>query len=244
MKNRIILIIIAFNLTFSVLYSEGVRFDFQHGAKLTLGATPIMRNVDNMYYFALEQAAIFATKLDKSFCIFHYATLEREYDQHLRSESATFIVNVVADWDMLLDYLDFLDCVAQEYFHGYYLLLFDIDDIEPNMRITKHTDPINEMIPQISLTGNTLSATATARHTRLDEAIDEAFKYALSEISKYQDINIRSMYREILAFSEHAILQYAENIVSDVYFAEIDVYFGRVSNMGYYTTKVVLEKRL
>jgi hypothetical protein len=118
-----------------------------------------------------------------------------------------------------------------------------VDDIEPNMLVTNHTTPFSEIIPQISIVGNALSATATARRTRLDEALDEAFKLALSEVSKYQDINIRSMYREILAFSEHAILQYAENIVSDVHFSEVDIYWSLVSNQGYYTVQVTLEKR-
>jgi hypothetical protein len=112
------------------------------------------------------------------------------------------------------------------------------------MRVTNHANPITEVVPHASLNGNILSATATARHTRLDEAIDDAFKYALAEISKYLDINVKSMYREILAFSEHAILQYAENIVADVHFAEIDVFYSRISNLGHYTVKVTLEKRL
>jgi hypothetical protein len=195
--------------------------------------------MDWMYKFALEQSAIFATKLDTSFCIFRQASLERSYDNQTFGDVVTFSVNVVADIDMLYDYLDFLEIVAQQDFRGYHLLFFNLSGSEPDLHITFFDDTIEEVIPYTIVRENLVYGVATARSTRMDIALDDAFQYALTEISMYQDLNIRAMERGIEAFSEQAILIYSENVVSNVRFSEIEAY---VSPLGAYTVKVTLVK--
>ena len=242
MKTKGYLLLTMLCLAAQILCADGLHIVFSESANNIIGVTPKMRNVDDMFYFSMEQAAVFAAKLDKSFCIFRTATLDRLHGETDDIGTATFIVNVVADWELLLDYLDFIECIDSFDFHGFTIGIWDVYDDIPSVYTSPLTDTIEEINPELVLDGNSVIAQATARSVHLDIALDEAFKLALSEISKYQDMNIQNMTRGIEDFTELVVLINAENVVSEVKLAEVKMFYDTTATPSAYIAKMTLKK--
>jgi hypothetical protein len=120
--------------------------------------------------------------------------------------------------------------------------LFDLYGDETSVYISESGVPLYDIHPYTTMEQNLIRGVATARHSRLHLALDDAFRYALTEISKYQDIHIRAMRRGIDRFAEQATLIHSENIVSDVRFVEIEIYYDAHYELGAFVVKVILEK--
>jgi len=236
------LLVIIMVITHHLCFANTMQITFPKGSTTVIGTAPKYIDNDTMQQFALDQAAIFASKIDYSLCIFRFAHLGRDYDDTSYDDSATFIVNVVAYVSSLYDYLQFLKVVDERDFNGYKVNFYNLYDVEHTHQITEHNTPITLSEPEIVKTGNTVTGIGTASSSQLDIALDEAFKFALSEISKYQDINIKSMHRSVIEFSEQALLMNAENIVSDVCFSEIHMSHNLTNNLDSFTVKVLLDK--
>ena len=223
---------------------DGVRLYFPRGTTTYFGITPKMPNQDRMHSFALEQASIFATKLDSSFCIFRLAAIDETFADTESSDYAVFIVNVIAEWDHLYTYLDNLIHIGRYDYKGYDIYFFNFVEKTPCIVVSTESFEIELTEPFIEVWGNTVTSTATARHRNLDDAVDEAFKLALSEISKYQDMNVKSMHRGIEYYSELATLITSENVVSEVSFSQVDFLYDIRSHIGVYHVKVSLVKAI
>ena len=240
-KTSICLLLVIFALC--SVYANGVRLIFPYGATTYFGITPKMPNKERMRNYALEQASIFAVKLDSSFCIFRLATLdETDHDNH-RSDSASFLVNVIAEWSDLDNYLNNLILIGHHEYKGYDIYFFNFIEKEPCITVSTELFTIEMTEPFIQVFEKTVSSTATAKHRNLDDALDEAFKLALSEISKYQDINVKTMHRGVEYYSELATLITSENVVSDVHFSMVDILYDINSLIGSYLVKIYLVKQ-
>ena len=241
MKRFVTLVMFFFFLIHNVS-ADSVRLVFPPGSTSCFGVSPKMPNKDRMINFALEQASIFAAKLDRSFCIFRMATLEQTYGGLNDGRVASFIVNVIAEWDDLEIYLRNFKHIGDHEYKGYQIYFFNFVEKEPCIMVIEHDDEIELSDTCLMVIDGVVISTATARHRYLDEALDEAYKIALSEISKYQDINVKTMHRGIDYFSELATLLSSENVVSDVRFYEVDIRYSILSNLGGYNVKVSLIK--
>jgi len=222
--------------------ADTIQITFPKGSTTVVGAAPQLADKETMQRFALEQSAVFAAKLDYSLCIFRNAHLSRHYDDATHDESATFIVNVVAYVSMLYDYLEYLQMLQERDFHGYQLYFFDLYETDQAFQVAELSDLVVVDIPELIMTGNTVTGVGAASSSQLDIALDEAFKLALSEISKYQDTHIKAMHRSVTDFSEQALLVSSENIVNEVCFSEIYMSYQPENMLESYTVKVLLDK--
>jgi len=238
-KYLVILILIVIH---QLCLANTMQITFPKGSTVVIGTAPKLSNTDIMDNFALEQASVFASKIDYSLCIFRMAHLGRDYDDASHDDSATFMVNVVAYVSLLYDYLQYLNVIDEKEFYGYKVNFYNLYDIEHEHQVIESDTPISLSRPEVIKTENTVTGIGTASSSQLDVALDEAFQLALTEISKYQDTNIRSMNRGVTDFSEQALLIDAENIVSEVCFSEIHMSFNPSSSVNSYTVKVLLDK--
>jgi len=241
MRNYIFIILFTI-VIHQLCFANTIQITFPRGSTTVIGTAPKLSDKDTMQQFALDQAAVFASKIDYSLCIFRMAHLGRHYDDASHDDSATFIVNVVAYVSLLYDYLQYLKVVDERDFHGYQINFYDLYDTENAYQITENDTPIPLSGPELIHNGHYVTGVGIATSAKLDLALDEAFKLALAEISKYQDINIKSMNRGVTDFSEQALLVDAENIVNDVCFSEIHLAFYPSNTLDSYTVKVLLDK--
>jgi len=226
----------------SLCHAEGLRIIFPQGSSTVIGTAHKSLDPNEMSITAREQAAIFATKIDYSLCIFRMAYLDTDFGSERQDDSATFIVNVVADLSMLYDYLYYLKEVRQREFYGYLLNFYNLSD-EPELSIVMdYKNDIELARPSLITNGNTVTGVGVAKSADLYHALNEAFKFALSEISKYQDVNIKTMQRGITEYTEQALLVDSENLVTDVCFSEIYLQQKIVDNLNSFTVKVMLSR--
>ena len=240
MRNFIVFIILI--LIAQMSFAQGLHIVFADGSRTVLGATPVMNDTEKMESFALDQAVVFASQLHKSFCIYRHASLDRNFDDKSVGESAEFLINIVADPILLQKYLKELNLVGSEYFQGYNVFFFNTNHESPDVSSNSFSEEIAVNVPSIVVNDNTIRSIASASCTKLDEALDTAFKLALSEMSKHQDINVKSMNREITSFQEQARLLNSENLVENVRFSEIKMFFKNVNNLMSYIVEITMEK--
>jgi len=239
---RCLLFIIFIVAAISVTQADGLHIVFPQGSSTVIGTAQKRIDHNEMAMITREQAAIFATKIDYSLCIFRMAYLDTDYGSERHDDSATFIVNVVADLSMLYDYLYYLQEIHQKEFYGYHLTFYNLYEGQQPVVITDYTDDIELTRPQLVITGSTVTGVGVAKSADLSFALDEAFRFALSEISKYQDVNIKTMHRGVTEYSEQALLVDSENLVTDVSFDEIYMQQKIVDNLNSFTVKVKLSR--
>jgi hypothetical protein len=226
--------------------AEGISIMFPNQSRISVGIAPIVRDKDQMERYSLVNAAIFATKLKESYCIYRFAIQDVQSGKKDRAEYRTFIVNVVNDITLLYEYLDDLQLIYSEDFKNYRIAFYDTLDTFNPIVIRPFDYPITVEEPDVLVNGRIVKATGYANSKDLDTAFDEAFKLALAEISKYQDMNIKSMNKNYdssdTEFNESVMELNSENIVTNVYFSEIELYFGFKNNLINYVAKIELMK--
>jgi len=239
---RCVLFIIFLTIFIYLCQAEGLHINFPQGSTTTLGVAHKSLDENEMIMITREQAAIFATKIDYSFCIFRMAYLDTENEGRQEDGSATFIVNVVADLSMLYDYVYYLQEIDKREFYGYHLIFYNLYEDQQPVSITDYYDDIEFTSSYLIPTGNTVTGVGIAQRSILNNALDEAFRFALSEISKYQDLNIKTMQQNVTEYSEQALLLNSENIVTDVTFSDIYIQQKFVDNLNYFCVKVMLKR--
>jgi len=239
---KYLLLVIFIVVTISVSQAEGLHIVFPHGSSTVIGTTQKRLDQNEMAMITREQAAIFATKIDYSLCIFRMAYLDTDFGSERHDDSATFIVNVVADLSMLYDYLYYLQEVQQEEFYGYFLAFYNLYEGQQPVAITDYAEDIELARPKLTIAGNTVTGVGVAKSADLSFALDEAFRFALSEISKYQDVNIKTMHRGVTEYTEQALLVDSENLVTDVCFREVYMQQKIVDNLNTFIVKVMLSR--
>jgi hypothetical protein len=226
--------------------AEGISIQFPEKSTISVGIAPIIRDKDEMERYSLVNAAIFATKLKESYCIYRFAIQDVQSGKKDHAEFRTFIVNVVNDITLLYEHLDDLKLVYSEDFKKYRVAFYDTLDTFNPIVVRPFDYPITVEEPDVLVNGRIVKSTGYANSKDLDTAFDEAFKLALAEISKYQDMNIKSMNKNYdssdTEINESVMELNSENIVTNVYFSEIELYFGFKNNLINYIAKIELMK--
>jgi hypothetical protein len=245
MKKIILLILLTISI--SILNSQkqlmGLNIKFYHDNTATLGITPFMRNVMDMYDYTLEQAAIYGARLERSLCVYGSANIDIDNENYTttQTQTASYTVTVVDDWDILEEYLEYLMIVDEYEYNGYMIAFFDFDDVEPSLKITPYNNEPDIPNLKISKSGSSLKAIGVSKRRYLDEAFYDAFRLAMSEFSQYQNSTIKAMDKNFDEYVEDVSLITANNIISDVLFSELDIFYYPTS-LGQFLVILTLEQ--
>ena len=245
MKIKILLTIFFMPL---YLLSSGLRIIFPENSSIVIGVSPLLINQIKMNDYSLEQAAVFSAKLDSTYSIFELAILEKDFIEFDNNDFAEFSLNVITDSLAIRRKIMHLKKVDSIIFGGHYIAFYGF--IEKNIK-PEYIFPLNDLVvrkPFIRIEDadyqKSVTSFAYASCSRLDEALDEAFSSALSELSKNQNIHIRNMRRSFLDFHESTTLISSRNILANVKFKEVSIFTKNENNLITYIVEVQLRKDL
>ena len=109
----------------SSIKSDAIHITFGQNSHTVIGVSPIQSDKMKMAQFSREQAAVFAAKLHKSYCIFKQATISTTSSSSTHTSLGDFIVNIVEDPSYMYRKLDDLQGIHNELYHGYEIVLYD-----------------------------------------------------------------------------------------------------------------------
>ncbi len=190
---------------------------------ISVGISPLIRNIDLMEDYMLSQAAILFTKCECAYSIDRYISVQKNSSQSDLNDSAQLKYNVVTDMDRLKKNKELLIKWNEQEIFGHMIALYSMNQKDSTLCFTPDDKFLWDKETPVKRVNNDVISIARTKSPSIDSALDMAFDQALSDLSKYQNIKVKALQKESADYSESVLDIDAINEISSVQIAEIQI---------------------
>ena len=219
--------------------SESLEIIFPENSSLTIGTCPVLLNTDQVRQSSREQAGIFTTKLAGVFSTYELAILRKISEYNIIEQQMQIERNIMLNIDLMYENINnifYIDGIER---FSYFIGLYGDNEYEPLPTFTAYQDIPYEMNDSLSVFNNYIISSTVATSYRLDVALDEAFERALTEISKYLDLSVRTMTQDSDLLHQKATLLSTDIELHNIRFSKILI--SRIGKNKAFHFKVLLQ---
>jgi hypothetical protein len=190
---------------------------------VSVGISPLSRNIDLMEDYMLSQAAILYTKCESAYSIDRYISVQSNNTDRDNNQSAQLRYNVVTDLDRIKKNKELLIKLGEQQICGHMIALYSFNELDSALCFVPENNFKIFQVQPVQQIDNTILSYGKSKSTSIDSALDLAFNQALSDLSKYQNIKVKALQKESADYSESVLDIDAINEISSVQIAEIQI---------------------
>lgn len=211
---------------------------------VSVGISPLNRNIDLMEDYMLSQAAILYTKCESAYSIDRYISVQSNNSDRDNNQSAQLRYNVVTDLDRLKKNKELLIKLGEQQIFGHMIALYSFNELDSSLCFVREDSfEFVQDQPFQQIDDNVFSY-GKSKSTSIDSALDIAFDQALAELSRFQKIKVKSLQKESADYSESVYDIDAINEISSVQIAEMQINIIKIDITIEYEVMIKLRKKV
>ncbi len=219
--------------------SVSLEIVFPENSKLSIGTCPVLLDIEQVRYQSRVQAGVFASKLTGVLSMYELAVLNQIIGENISEQQMQIERNVMLSLDAMHENIRNLFLIDGVQRFSYFIGLYGLDEYATLPVFTAYNEAPYHNLEALEVFDTYIRSSGISNSYRLDVALDDAFSSALSEMSKYLVIEVKSMTKDSDFLQEKAMILSSNAELRNIQFSRILI--SRIEKDKVFSFRVIIQ---